>query len=51
VISTKILPKFFKDVLQHIPTLALKSVNWKDVLKDMGPFVFRLGTKELEKSI
>jgi hypothetical protein len=50
VISTKILPKFFKDVLQHIPTLALKSVNWKDVLKDMGPFVFRLGTKELEKS-
>ena len=50
MISTKILPKFFKDVLKHIPTLALKSVNWKDVLKDMGPFVFRLGTKELEKT-
>ena len=50
MISASILPKFFKDVLQHIPTLALKSVNWKDVLKDMGPFVFRLGTKKLEDS-
>jgi hypothetical protein len=50
VISTKILPKFFKDVLQHIPTLALKSLNWKAVLKEMGPLLFRLGASELEES-
>lgn len=50
MISTKILPKFLKDVLQHIPTIALKSIDWKGVLKDMGPLVFRLGTRELENS-
>lgn len=50
MISTKILPKFLKDVLQHIPTLALKSLDWKGVMKEMGPFLFRLGANELEES-
>lgn len=50
MISTKILPKFLKDVLKHIPTIALKSIDWKGVLKQMGPLVFRLGTKGLEQA-
>jgi hypothetical protein len=50
VISTRILPKFLKDVFQHIPTLALKSVKWKIVFKEMGPLIFRLKTKSLEES-
>jgi hypothetical protein len=50
VISTKILPKFFKDVLQHIPTIALKSLDWKGVFKEMGPMLLRLGKGPLGKS-
>lgn len=37
-------------MLQHIPTIALKSIDWKGVLKEMGPLVFRLGTRDLENS-
>lgn len=48
MISFKFLPKFFKDVFQHIPTIALKSVEWKEVLKQMGPLLYRMGTKDLE---
>jgi hypothetical protein len=48
VIATRLLPKFFKDVLQHIPTLALKSLNWKEVLKSMGPMILRMGNYPLD---
>lgn len=43
-----LLPKFIKEIVQHIPTLALKSVDWKSVLKEMGPLMLKLGTKGLE---
>lgn len=49
MISKKFLPKFFKDVLTHIPTIALKSIDWKAVLKEMGPMVFKIGTLPLEQ--
>ncbi len=50
MLSNKILPKFLKDVLQHIPTLALKSMDWKAVLKEMGPLLIRFGAKDLTES-
>lgn len=48
MLSSKLLPKFFKDVLNHIPTIALKSLDWKEVIKEMGPMVFKVGTSSLE---
>ncbi len=56
MITLSLLPKFFKDVLQHIPTLALKSLNWTQVFKSMGPMILRMGnypldTKERESLI
>jgi hypothetical protein len=50
MISTKFLPSFFKEVLTHIPTLALKSVDWKGILKELGPVLLRLGKDRLEDS-
>lgn len=47
MISKSLLPKFFKDVLQHIPTIALRSIDWKEVLKEMGPLVFKMGQRQL----
>lgn len=50
MLSTKFLPSFFKEVLTHIPTLALKSVDWKGTLKELGPVLLRLGKDRLEDS-
>jgi len=49
VISNRFLPSFLKEVLTHIPTLALKSVDWKGILKELGPVLLRLGKDNLEK--
>ena len=48
MISKKLLPAFFKEVITHIPTLALKSVDWKGLLKELGPVLLRLGKDDLE---
>lgn len=48
MIAKHLLPKFLKDVLQHIPTLALKSVNWSEVLRELGPMIMRLGQPDLD---
>jgi hypothetical protein len=48
VLAKHLLPKFLKDILQHIPTLALKSVNWTEVLKELGPMLMRLGQPDLD---
>ena len=43
-----LLPKFIKEIIQHIPTLALKSVDWKSVLIEMGPLMLKLGVRSLD---
>ncbi len=48
MLAKHLLPKFLKDVLQHIPTLALKSVNWSEVLRELGPMIMRLGQPDLD---
>lgn len=48
MISKKLLPAFFKEVITHIPTLALKSVDWKGLLRELGPVLIRLGKDDLE---
>lgn len=42
------IPKFFKEVFTHIPTLALKSVDWRELLRDLGPMIRRIGQPHLE---
>lgn len=48
MLAKHLLPKFLKDVLQHIPTLALKSINWTEVFKELGPMIMRLGHPDLD---
>lgn len=48
MISKNLLPAFFKEVITHIPTLALKSMDWKGLLKELGPVLLRLGKDDLE---
>lgn len=43
------MPKFIKEVLTHIPTLALKSMDWKGALKELGPLVTKVGSKTLDQ--
>lgn len=49
MISKNLLPAFFKEVITHIPTLALKSMDWKGLLKELGPVLLRLGKDDLEQ--
>lgn len=46
--NKNLLPKFIKEIVQHIPTLALKSMDWKSVFKEMGPLILKLGAKNLD---
>ena len=48
-LSTAFLPKFLKEVLTHIPTLAMKSMDWKGALKELGPLAARMGKKHLDE--
>ena len=48
-LSTAFMPKFLKEVVTHIPTLALKSMDWKGAIKELGPLVARVGKKSLEE--
>ena len=48
--STKFLPKFFKEVMTHIPTLALKSMDWTGLAKEIAPMTVRLGRRHLDDS-
>ncbi|MCO4753394.1 MAG: hypothetical protein KC478_02875 [Bacteriovoracaceae bacterium] len=48
-LSTAFLPKFLKEVLTHIPTLAMKSMDWKGALKEIGPLAARMGKKHLDE--
>lgn len=48
-LSNAFLPKFIKEVLTHIPTLALKSMDWKGIIKELGPMVGRLGKRQLDE--
>jgi hypothetical protein len=50
MLNKHLLPKFIKEVMTHIPTLALKSVEWKPLLKDLGPLVFKMGHGPLDDS-
>ncbi len=41
-------PKILKEILSNLPTIILKSVNIKEVLKEAAPFLLRFGKSELE---
>lgn len=43
------MPKFLKEVMTHIPTIAMRSVDWKGIVKEIGPMASRLGKKTLDK--
>lgn len=49
--ATKFLPKFFREVIIHIPTLALKSMDWKGLAKEIAPLAARLGKRNLEEDL
>ena len=43
------MPKFFKEVMTHLPTIAMRSVDWKGILGELGPMAGRLGKKTLDR--
>lgn len=49
MLASKLLPKFFREVLPHVPTLAMKSMDWKGLIKELGPMTARLGKRRLEE--
>ena len=32
------MPKFIKEVMTHVPTIAMRSVDWKGILGELGPW-------------
>lgn len=48
MLATKFLPKFFKEALTHIPTLALKSMDWKGIAKEIAPMAKRMRYSSLD---
>jgi hypothetical protein len=48
MINQKLLPSFFKEIMTHIPTIAIKTLNWSEVIKEMGPMLWKLGKGSLD---